>query len=797
MQGKKSAINFYKKEYTDKVDAKIKEAEDFVRLLREEISKIQGSIDQDIKNLLSEIKELEKDLINNKQKLQERKEELKRLMPLKMLFGALNIGCQALSFLGPKGAVIGGVINSAAGIAQGLVCQESGQPSMLQIPQSAMDNFNSASAQLSNRDFEAAISQQRKQASTNLALAKLEKELHDAPIPSVSDISLERRVRELDPQRYDNAQRMIQEDQRSRLTPLELRLQRIQGQEIDDRRILAAEERDLANQRSQQVEEAYNDAKSQEAAVKKQENNIKFQKNIARLQAAVNVAQAGMDMYNTYKNDSDRIEQLDQAIKATEAQISQIKQFEQNVQQYFEGPITQMKQDIDQLQDNLKDKSHVALDVKKWQVKQYLGDMKQQMYKMTKGMKVEGEMASTLQKMTDAIETVIGIYDRVQGFQDQALLANYIANIESSNITGIRVNNPKLQEHIDKLDLTISHNLILEQYSAAINAFKQWVFPFANLYMEQFELLPRFAANATVEDVVSIASERLSVLRAKVKAYFISVVDIDQVIHSGAEFYDKKSTDPFYSWSGKNYPISLAALTRGERVSLNAAVSNNSKSAVKFTEIGINLTSDIEEIRNKLEQILDYYKVILKHMGASFYKYNDNVYEVGNSSLEIHYSFEKSNAGIAPADCNKVYQKLTQGDAMLSPYGLWEIQLKKAKRNSPDFSLSIEEIKYIKLQLVGKGYYVDDEAIKYNRLEKAAALKDLKLERYYKLAANYIQGTTHEIEVPRLTSYQDIEDSNQVVIERHSSLTMIAARSAYQRVYSDISSDTEDKDFNF
>ncbi len=98
-------------------------------------------------------------------------------------------------------------------------------------------------------------------------------------------------------------------------------------------------------------------------------------------------------------------------------------------------------------------------------------------------------------------------------------------------------------------------------------------------------------------------------------------------------------------------------------------------------------------------------KITLRHYGHSYYKFNHKFFVIPGDSQTISYSFERADDG-SPLSKNMVYNKINNGDIMLSPYTMWSIQL--IDINNVGFSDLQEYKDYVNLELVGKGMFVDD-----------------------------------------------------------------------------------------
>ena len=181
-------------------------------------------------------------------------------------------------------------------------------------------------------------------------------------------------------------------------------------------------------------------------------------------------------------------------------------------------------------------------------------------------------------------------------------------------------------------------------------------------------------------------------------------------------------TNPFYTWSCDKNSNEIGKFLSGQRVVLTADVRAVGKNAVKFNRIDINITS--RSMETNLQKILeDNFKIRLIHSGNSFFRYNNSYYSASNDkSFLLVFSFKKDSKGV-PVVRNKVYNKMTSGQLLLSPYTSWIIQLEPLvdKRSSTVNQMLANFCDY-EIRLVGEGSYVRVDLVKH----------DLKLDQYYR-----------------------------------------------------------------
>ncbi|GFY49029.1 uncharacterized protein TNIN_391951 [Trichonephila inaurata madagascariensis] len=189
-----------------------------------------------------------------------------------------------------------------------------------------------------------------------------------------------------------------------------------------------------------------------------------------------------------------------------------------------------METNLQDVANNLDGKSRVNLDVSKWKVQSTLRDMKLQMQQFSQGFKVKDSLVRCIEKLEEVMTTLINVYDRMQSYKEQQNLSDYIADITSATAISIDISDPKLVEAINNLEITIRSNLVLKQYQTVINAFKQWVFPFASNYLTKSQLPSHLELNGKIEDLVSEAVKRIEDLKLKINLYKVSVKKGDELL---------------------------------------------------------------------------------------------------------------------------------------------------------------------------------------------------------------------------------------------------------------------------
>ncbi|GIY39036.1 uncharacterized protein CEXT_80091 [Caerostris extrusa] len=246
-----------------------------------------------------------------------------------------------------------------------------------------------------------------------------------------------------------------------------------------------------------------------------------------------------------------------------------------------------MQDDLQDVSNNLAGKSQVALDVTKWKVQDTLKDMKLKMQRITQGFEVKDDLARCIEKLEEAMVTQINIYDRIQNFEDQQYFTNLIADISSATANSIHITDPSLASEVDlvRLEMLIRSNIVLKEYKIALDAFKQWVFPFAHHYID--ESMIHLQLDGDVENLV------------------FNAVTIRSLVVKAAIVQDSYCKTLF---SGHEVVL---------KADLRKSAAN--KDAIKFRAIEFHFKSDNETVQSQVNEALKKFDITATHMGNSYY----------------------------------------------------------------------------------------------------------------------------------------------------------------------------------
>ncbi|GFS38772.1 uncharacterized protein NPIL_616941 [Nephila pilipes] len=663
-RNKADIIKKYNKNYKSNVDSKIEEARNFIKnQISPEIKNINTDMDNNIDLLVSETVKLQNKAKEEKEELIKKKEKLEKALAVKGLFSFFKIVSQVVSFLGPVGSAIGSVIGTATSVSQSLVLDNQ---QGAKLPPGVVSNLKTLGEQIKTI-------RNRKLEDLNKLLEELSRETRDYP--------------------------EILGDTSDKVKNIKNKLNDIDRKIFDFKEILSLEN------------ELKKELKTTEKELKAQRNtmNQKTKRALKVIEKFNQIVQFGSvlrDIFNNHKHDAEEIEVLIGAIDQAEEKFQLLRQYEEEIYYTLTPLLQNMENNLQNVANSLDGKSQVSLDVAKWKVQSTLKDMKLKIQKFTQGFDITDNLARCIEKLEEIMTTLINVYDRVQTYEDQQNLSDYIADISSASASSINISDPKLVKAVNDLEITIRSNLVLNQYKTVINAFQQWVFPFAHRYLTASQLPSHLKLDGNIEDLVSDVVKQIEDIKRKVDLYNVAVKKGDQYILTGDFNSYYFSTKPFFVWKNEQSGNVISKLLSGENVVLKADVndSERNKDAIKFRNVEFHLKTKNITMQSQLNSVLKGFDVNATHFGNSYYRYADKIYLITSDSQSIYRSYETNNNG-EPVRRNGVFIKIKNGDLMLSPYATWEIKL----INHTD-KISFNDLEFYKskvdLELSGSGSYV-------------------------------------------------------------------------------------------
>ncbi|GBN84605.1 hypothetical protein AVEN_232252-1 [Araneus ventricosus] len=695
---KVDVLNKYKENYKKSIDKKIEEAKSFIeKQISPEIENINTEINDRVNSLIEETIALQKQAEKERQELAQKKKELENALAMKGLFNFFQIIGGIVSFLGPIGAIAGTVIEVTSTVGESLTLNN--QEKTLNLPSDVVSVITSIGDQVKTM-------RNRKVAYLNKLLDEVSEEIKKSP-EKLNDMArkiadIKDKLKKATENKFDFKQ----------VKMLESELKRELKRKGDDLKIHSRD--------------------------KKSANALKV---IGRITQIAEFGSLMLNLFDKMKEDEEKMDAVADAMEKIEDKIKELRKYEENIYDAIVPMLQEMEDHMKDISDKLGSKSQIALDVTKWQVQSTLKDMRLQMERLTEGFEVKDDLNRSIEKLDEVMITLINIYDRIQSYQDQQNLANYIADISSVAASSINIKNQQLVNAVNHLEFVIRANIVLNQYKSAIDAFKQWVFPFADDYIEKPMLPSQLELDKNIQNLVQNATREIETIKQKLDLYDASVKNGDQYLEC-EEFSSRYvSSKPFFVWKKEEYGSLISSLLSGKEVVLKADIKDSvpHKDAIKFSEIDFDFKIKNETAQSVLSEILKGFDIRATHLGNSYYRYANKTFLITSDSVTISYSYERNDDGM-PIRSNNVYNKLKSGDLLLSPYTLWEVRMIN-KTNKYSFQ-DLESYKNeINVELSGFGSYVDTNvfrpaAVVYNSTNlhlakfKAAGVNQCRRSKY-------------------------------------------------------------------
>ncbi|XP_055924355.1 uncharacterized protein LOC129956479 [Argiope bruennichi] len=668
MNIKVDAINKYKEYYKKGIDKKIEEAESFIKKMNREIEKASLKIEDQVYILIEETFLLQKQAEKERKELKEKREKLENALEIKGLFRCFQIIGGIVSFLSPIGAIVGTVIETASTVGESLALGN--QQQTLNLSPDIVSAIKFTGDQI--------------KALRNQKVAYLNKLLNN--------VSEEIKK---NPEKLNDMTRKI--------TDIEDKLKKATEDKIDFKQVklLESELKRELRRKSEDLKIHSGDKKSVDAL-----------KIIGKLSQIVEFGSLLLHLYDKMKGDQEKIDVITDAVEKIDNKIKKLREYEDIIYDTIAPMLQEMEDHMKDISDKLGSKSQVSLDVTKWQVQSTLKDMKLLMQQLTERFVVKDELSRSIEKLDEVMTTTINLYDRIQSYQNQQNLANYIADISSVAASSIAIKDQQLVNAVNRLEFVIRANIVLKQYKTAIDALTQWAFPFPDRYIEKSMLPSQLELNTNIQDLVQEAMRRIERIKQKLDLYKTTVREGNASLMKGYFNGQSRSSKPFFVWENKEYGGLISDLLLGKEVVFKADIKKSPplKDAIKFSEIDFDFKTINESAQSLLSETLKGFDIRAIHLGNSYYRYANKIFLITSDSVTIYYSFEKNEDGIRLRS-NGVYNQLESGDLLMSPYTLWEIKLINAtdQYSYPD----LESYKNgIDLELTGFGSYVDMNPMK-------------------------------------------------------------------------------------
>jgi hypothetical protein len=639
----------FQSSFEDKLKVKIDESNALVENLKLEIENTQIEINKKLVNVIEKIRNMRNETAIHSKQLEEEKTKLEETLRLKSLFGGLEIAAQALSLLGPKGALVGNLAQTCLNIGRTVSGQQRKNSNVL-VPTNTDKIVNDLADYLRNKN--------------QVQLKSLEKDLKIAETNKhITNLDLSKKI-----DKHTIGVRIEKlPDSREKYTLILKHSQYMLSSS------------NLSTADKQKYEKKYEDIKEW---LERQQNFLKD--GLAKGVVLARTAQAAFDLYSDIKMSEDEIEMIQNEIGKNIEKHKKMYDMEQEINIYQTGLLKNSQDELTSFNNNLQNKSKISLEIIKHSVTKTLSEMKSTMMDLVgsfeSGIGKSSDISTTIHRIEHSTTTLISIYSLIQGYIEQNEFANYV---NSLHLSVGELDLPKeYRANFNNLKKLILENLVKERYEKAEMSFRFWSFPF----FEQHQLNLKFGDSDQIESLISFYSQNLDYMLNK-------IIESDNTINSIDHSYQKYVFDydtPFYEWSSGNYPIAFKHLLKGQNVKFYADVSKSDKfEAVKLNKVYIKImiksSSKLNETLNKL---LEECFVDLTYSDISYFSYKNEIHKIESIGLNQNFTFRYRYGH--PNDknyWNRVYKKIENSKPMLSPYTLWDIRIRPMNKDQNEIIL--------------------------------------------------------------------------------------------------------------
>lgn len=669
--GRIRVINQQRDRYNGDILAKIDEASDYIKNeIEPEIEKLNGALNSEMQKVIDETISLQAKTVKEIKTKEKNAKIIRRNAAIRKVTGVLDIVGKAASFLGPEGKIVAGVISAGTSITKEILVDP--EIKKHEMPATVKNVQNELSNKFQKIDQEKidAIESELKKLIKSLKNMKAEKYKIDDKLASL--MSKVKSIKSKNALDHDGIEKLL-------------------------RKFI-----DFMNE--------------QQKTLAANGGTAPIMEQIERTANALVVIAASSSMYSQFATDDKKLDTIGKAINEDRNNLIALMAFEDQVYAELIPMTNAMHENLDAVEKNLSGKSSVALDVQRWKIRDTLRSVKRNLAQSLSGLKNEHGVENCVLKTDEAINLIINIYDRIQNYQEQSKLAVYLSEMHSASYRDLDVADPQLKDNLNQLQFNLQANIILSQYYRAVDAFKQAVFPFAAEYLDIYQLPVTFAAEKNLDTVVAIAAEKIKSLGERIKELNTTVINENDVSISSAYFdSDSRASGPFYVWKNDEVRDKIQQLFAGKKVYLLADVTRGCKlNAIKFNTIDLDFHSSNQTLNDQLQKVLQSFHVSLTHLGESNYRCHNQFYTINSRAQTITYSFGEKKQ--MPVVRNVVYDKLSSGVKLLSPYTMWTVQLSHGRFSKlKPFADSID------IELHGHGQFVNE----------GAAICNTDLEKFY------------------------------------------------------------------
>ncbi|XP_051159183.1 reticulocyte-binding protein homolog 2a-like isoform X2 [Leptopilina boulardi] len=645
--------------FKENFEQEIKEAgklisEDLKAQLDEKIDNLNKQIEKLIKEINEKIDASNKNI----EKLKEKKKELENKMILRNLFTIFQFVLLGLSFINPACAIAASVLTKGLSYAEEKLVDSDDEVKYneIKLPE-AVTEFVNKSAEYYNEK------------------AKKDLEIVQDKLKAIKESKDKLNLP------YDEAKPLIDIDK-----------------EVQEQCISKSIQ--VSNRQKCMIDIL--DEKETELTEKSEKKNQKYERSLQVMKTAeksLDVVNLGIDRYNKHAKDAAAKDSIDRQISKQYDEIRKLEIFKENIYKKLGPQIDRIRNDLHKSSDKFAMSSRAVLEYQKFKMDEYLTDASTELSTLTKGFKVEGEVAKIIEKIKKTMSTIINMHTLVKNFKNELNNAEYIKVIAMAPFDITNLNDPQIVEDFTALEEIYYSNRVIDDYNKLTIAMKGYAYPLIEEFSE-FMTSPNEFFNNSMQKA-SIIVEKMKSLK----------LNLNKRIGHGGLFKQVKETkfgnggskSAFYKWNSSNYSSAIRDILEGKEVKLFANISQGEHfNALKFRDVDILLTSTDPEINEELKNLLKDYDIYLNHNGDSYYECNKKVHLIKSGSSGTLFKFLSSSR-----KRRSLYDN--NNDYILSPFATWTIRLHRDNGNN-EFAPLAKFVDKVNVELIGDGQFmpVDD-----------------------------------------------------------------------------------------
>lgn len=345
------------------------------------------------------------------------------------------------------------------------------------------------------------------------------------------------------------------------------------------------------------------------------------------------------------------------------------------------------------------------LDFKNFQMQQYFNDVFNQIQFYASDFKMERYFEKTLKKMQSVVNMILSTYKRIEEYVTAMRNADYEKDLNLAPFDITYVKNPKLSMSLAKMLQKTYANIVLDDYNKWMKNFKQYIFPFADEFLEIYEsFIPE------VDDLIiraQDAGERLELYGMKINRKRAELSEFQNTVMTMFGY----SLPPFHIWNNYQHKIKINSLLQGEKITIHANISEHKNlNAVKFSDIWLRfdiINRNFTKI-NELKHDLQGFAIIIEHHGDSYYRCDERIFLIKSNNHRIEKILNDEKLQLYD---DNFYMKIMpiekiKSDCILSPYATWSFQI-ISRDIDKNFTIFEKYKSKINIELVGLGQYSD------------------------------------------------------------------------------------------